>query len=97
MQCNILLSEIASLAHMRSAHADITQQSAFQLTGKIVDETLAGKVINSENLPTDAGNELSALQKTAASIMQITATLTLPDMSNALKAIRAVDSGQSTF
>lgn len=97
LQCNILLSEIASLAHMRSGRAEITLQPLFQRTGKIVDDTLAGKIISSENPPDEAGNELSAIQLTAANIMQLTSTLTLPDMSNVLKSIRTADTGRSSF
>jgi uncharacterized membrane protein YccC len=98
MQCNILTSEIASLAYMRSENAALTQLLPFQQTGKIVDAALSGIVTEPvERSLIESHDVLVSMQKSATNILQLTSKLTLPGMSAAFKAIRTIESGQSNL
>jgi len=81
LQCNILVSEIAALAHMRSEHAELSALAEFKSTAEIVDTALAGTLVKrgSATLLTTSDALFSA-QQSAINIMQVCAQLELPGM-----------------
>lgn len=95
MQCNILVSEIASLSYMRAENAELTQLPVFRMTGDVVKATLSGVQVD-PIAPSliEAHDVLSSIQICAFSVLKLSTVLTLPGMNSAFKTIRATESGQ---
>lgn len=90
LQCNVLVSEIAALAHMRSEHAGFSELAAFKSTAKTVDAALAGTLVEQGDTALSAtSDELFSAQQSAINIMKVSAQLELPGVSSALKSLRS--------
>ncbi len=82
MHCNMLVSEIATLAHTRMQHPEISQSPEYASTALAVDAALAGSAITPEDQPLPSiPHDLLAARQSASRIQQICAQLKLPGMS----------------
>lgn len=90
LQCNVLVSEIAALAHMRLEYPEFSELPVFQSTAKIVDAALAGTLVEQGGATLSAtSDELFSAQQSAINIMKVSTQLTLPGVSSALKNLRS--------
>jgi len=88
LQCNVLVSEIAVLAHMRSEHTEFSELAVFKSTAQTVDAALAGTLVaHGDTALLATSDELFSAQQSAINIMKISTQLELPGMSSALKSL----------
>lgn len=92
LQCNVLVSEIAALAHMRAEHVEFSELAEFKSTAASVDTALAGKLVEQSDASLLAtSNELFSAQQSAINIMKVSTQLELPGVSSALKSLRNIE------
>jgi uncharacterized membrane protein YccC len=93
LQCNVLVSEIATLAHMRSENKELSELAEFKSVAKTIDAALAGtsvEITDDSLLP--SSDELLSAQQSAMNMMKVCGQLELPGLKNMLKNIRASNS-----
>lgn len=87
LQCNVLVSEIASLAYLRSEQVELPTLSR---TAQVVDQALAGTRSGHDEtaLPAD---QLFSIRQSATNIMKVCALLKLPGLSSELKNLSPIN------
>lgn len=98
MQCNLLVSEIASLAHVRRDQPAIAATSEFALARLQIDALLTASPGHDQAASTRIHAPVLVAMLTAAqNMMRLSQAMALPGMRNTLKAIRATMPGASRF
>ena len=98
MQCNLLVSEVASLAHVRRDQPAIAATAEFAVACEQIDALLTGSP--GDEHPGSAqihAPVLVAMLTAAQNMMRLSQAMVLPGMSSTLKAIRSTVPGASRF
>ncbi len=89
MQCNLLISEIATVAHRRNADSTLAQLPEFSRVGQVVRLALSANVADPvPDFEIEKDGVLASMQQSAINIYQISMGLHLPGMSHAVKSVQ---------
>jgi uncharacterized membrane protein YccC len=90
MQCNLLISEIATVAHRRNTNSAMVQLPEFIRIGQVVHAALSAKAPEPAiDLAIEQDGVLTSMQQSAINIYQLSKRLNLPGISQALKSVQS--------